>query len=138
MVIFGLSASELVSEYGGYAGLAAIPGLAVLALLYFTQAREVKRLREWAARAPDRDRELLSTLAQRTGPRPAAAAAQGMRPGAAAAVPPGRRTTSRARPRIRLATARRSMPPCRPPPLRPPLRPPGPRRRRTASRRPMR
>ena len=31
-----------------FAGFAAILGLAILSLLYFSQAREVKRLREWA------------------------------------------------------------------------------------------
>ena len=33
-------------------------GLAVLSVLYFSQARELKRLREWAGRAPERAREL--------------------------------------------------------------------------------
>ena len=39
-------------------GLAAFFGLAVLSLLYFAQARELKRLREWAGRAPERAQEL--------------------------------------------------------------------------------
>ena len=46
--------SDLIKDYGGYAGVASLLGLAVLALLYFAQAREVKRLREWAGRAPER------------------------------------------------------------------------------------
>jgi LytR cell envelope-related transcriptional attenuator len=45
---------EILQEIGSYAGLAAILGLAVLSALYFSQARDVKRLREWAGRAPDR------------------------------------------------------------------------------------
>ncbi|HEX2161907.1 MAG TPA: hypothetical protein VHF88_08820, partial [Thermoleophilaceae bacterium] len=45
---------EILQEIGSYAGLAAIVGLAVLSALYFSQARDVKRLREWAGRAPDR------------------------------------------------------------------------------------
>jgi hypothetical protein len=45
---------EILQEIGSYAGLAAIAGLAVLSALYFSQARDVKRLREWAGRAPDR------------------------------------------------------------------------------------
>jgi hypothetical protein len=45
---------EILQEIGSYAGLAAILGLAVLSVLYFSQARDVKRLREWAGRAPDR------------------------------------------------------------------------------------
>ena len=42
--IFALSTSGLIEKYGAYAGIAAIPGLAVLSLLYFAQAREVRRL----------------------------------------------------------------------------------------------
>ena len=45
---------EIIEQIGSYAGLAAIVGLAVLSALYFSQARDVKRLREWAGRAPDR------------------------------------------------------------------------------------
>jgi hypothetical protein len=40
---------ELIQEIGAYAGLAAFVGLAVLALLYFAQARDVRRLREAAS-----------------------------------------------------------------------------------------
>jgi hypothetical protein len=45
---------EIIQEIGSYAGFAAVLGLAVLAALYFSQARDVKRLREWAGRAPER------------------------------------------------------------------------------------
>ena len=45
---------EIVQDIGAYAGLASIVGLAVLSVLYFSQARDVKRLREWAGRAPER------------------------------------------------------------------------------------
>lgn len=45
---------EIVQEIGAYAGLASVLGLAVLSALYFSQARDVKRLREWAGRAPER------------------------------------------------------------------------------------
>jgi hypothetical protein len=45
---------EIVQEIGAYAGLASVVGLAVLSVLYFSQARDVKRLREWAGRAPER------------------------------------------------------------------------------------
>ena len=48
---------HLIQEIGSYAGLAAIPGLAVLSALYFSQARDVRRLREWAGRAPERAAE---------------------------------------------------------------------------------
>ncbi|MGI8730437.1 MAG: hypothetical protein ACR2LK_10690, partial [Solirubrobacteraceae bacterium] len=47
-----------IERIGSYFGFAAIIGLGVLSLLYFAQAREVKRLREWAGRAPERDAEL--------------------------------------------------------------------------------
>jgi hypothetical protein len=45
---------EIVQELGAAAGLAAVVGLAVLSALYVSQARDVKRLREWASRAPER------------------------------------------------------------------------------------
>lgn len=45
---------HLIERVGAYAGLAAFLGLAVLALLYFSQGRDVRRLREWAGRAPER------------------------------------------------------------------------------------
>jgi hypothetical protein len=45
---------DLVERVGAYVGIAAFLGLAVLALLYFSQARDVRRLREWAGRAPER------------------------------------------------------------------------------------
>lgn len=43
---------------GAIAGFAAIVGLAVLAMLYFSQARDVRRLREWAGREPERAAEV--------------------------------------------------------------------------------
>jgi hypothetical protein len=49
---------EIVQEIGSYAGFAAVVGLAILSALYFSQARDVKRLREWAGRAPERAAEL--------------------------------------------------------------------------------
>src|ERR671933_296132 len=48
---------HVIQEIGAYAGLAAMVGLAVLSALYFSQARDVKRLREWAGRAPERAAE---------------------------------------------------------------------------------
>src|SRR5919108_1926061 len=45
---------ELIDKIGALLGLAAFLGLGVLALLYFQQGREVKRLRDWAGRAPER------------------------------------------------------------------------------------
>ncbi|HEV2058764.1 MAG TPA: hypothetical protein VGR11_05365, partial [Solirubrobacteraceae bacterium] len=56
--IIAASAATLVEQIGSYAGLAAMLGLGIMALLYFAQAREVRRLREWAGREPERAAEL--------------------------------------------------------------------------------
>jgi hypothetical protein len=48
---------ELIKEIGAFAGLAAFLGLAVLAMLAFSQGRDLRRLREWAGSAPERDSE---------------------------------------------------------------------------------
>lgn len=57
---------EAVERIGAFAGLAAFLGLAVLALLSFTHGRDIRRLREWAGSAPERDaerKEQTSTIA---------------------------------------------------------------------------
>jgi hypothetical protein len=80
MVWFAFSVQDQVEKYGAYVGIAAFFGLAVLSLLYFSQARELKRLREWAGRAPERARELeqrvvaqaTATVARRAPAAPAA------------------------------------------------------------------
>jgi LytR cell envelope-related transcriptional attenuator len=58
MVLFAFSIQDQVEKYGAYVGLAAFLGLAVLTVLYFAQARELKRLRDWAGRAPERAQEM--------------------------------------------------------------------------------
>src|SRR3954464_5949287 len=63
LLAVGLSINGQLETIGALAGLAAIPGLAVISLLYFGQAREVKRLREWAGRAPERAAELEQRVA---------------------------------------------------------------------------
>jgi hypothetical protein len=75
---------EIIEQIGSYAGFAAILGLAILAALYFSQARDVKRLREAEeARAPK------PTPAPVPGPqRPGAA-----RPAPAAAPAPAKPAT---------------------------------------------
>jgi hypothetical protein len=87
-----LHLSDRIKDYGSYAGFACVLGLAVLSLLYFAQAREVKRLREWAGRAPERDAELQARVtaeAQQRAATPAAApAAAAAAPAAAAAATP--------------------------------------------------
>lgn len=48
---------RVIEHIGAFAGLAAFIGLAVLALLSFAQARDLRRLRDWAGSAPERDTE---------------------------------------------------------------------------------
>lgn len=48
---------HVVEQAGSVAGFAAVIGLAVLSALYFSQARDLRRLREWAGRAPERAAE---------------------------------------------------------------------------------
>src|SRR3954454_3967283 len=71
------SVPSQVETIGALAGLAAILGLAILSLLYFAQARELKRLREWAGRAPERAAEMEARVqaeAQRRAAAPPVAA----------------------------------------------------------------
>lgn len=88
---------EIVQEIGAYAGFAAFVGLAVLSALYFSQARDVKRLREWAGRAPERTTEpaepqrvVARPIARPPVPaqQPARAAATGAAPAVAQGPPP--------------------------------------------------
>src|SRR3954463_11748689 len=58
MVPFAITLSDLIEKGGAYAGIVAFFGLAVLAVLHFANARELKRLREWAGRAPERAQDL--------------------------------------------------------------------------------
>jgi hypothetical protein len=111
-VIAALHVSQRIKDYGSYAGFACVLGLAVLSLLYFAQAREVKRLREWAGRAPERDAELQARVTAQAQQRaatpvpappvpapPAAAAAAATAAGAAtAAKPAGAPATPAAQP----------------------------------------
>ncbi len=55
---------DLLERVGSYVGLASFLGLAILALLYFSQARDVRRLRDWAGRAPERAVEMERTGTQ--------------------------------------------------------------------------
>src|SRR5436305_6176717 len=88
--VFALSLSGPLTDIGAVAGLVAIPGLAVLSLLYFAQAREVKRLREWAGRAPERDAELQARVTAEAQQRAAVASVPAApKPATAAATPAG-------------------------------------------------
>lgn len=48
---------DLIEKIGPFVGLAAFVGLAVLAFVIFQQSRDVRRLRDWAGRAPERAQE---------------------------------------------------------------------------------
>ena len=100
--LFAFSLQDQAETYGAYIGLAAFLGLAVLSLLFFAQARELKRLRDWAGRAPERAQEIEAravaqaeeALRQTPGtvppaPQPAVAAASdnGRKQGAPPALP---------------------------------------------------
>jgi hypothetical protein len=57
---------DAIEQIGAFAGLAAFLGLAILALISFAQGRDIRRLREWAGSAPERDaerKEQTSTIA---------------------------------------------------------------------------
>ncbi len=56
--LLALSLSNTLLKVGALAAFAGLVGIAVLSLLVFSQARELKRLREWAGRAPERAAEL--------------------------------------------------------------------------------
>jgi LytR cell envelope-related transcriptional attenuator len=63
-VIFAaLSVQDFIDKIGAYVGFAAAIGVALFALLLFSQARELKRLREWGAQTHDRIGELERRLA---------------------------------------------------------------------------
>ncbi len=53
-MVLALSVSSEIKTVGSYAGLAALLGLAILALLYFAQARETRRIAEWIEREEER------------------------------------------------------------------------------------
>src|SRR5207244_5957688 len=56
--LLALSLSNSFTKVGAVAAFVALVGIAVLSLLSFSQARELKRLRDWAGRAPERAAEL--------------------------------------------------------------------------------
>lgn len=77
--LLAFSLQDQVEKYGAYIGIAAFFGLAVLTVLYFSQASELRRLREWAGRAPERAQEIEARAvaqadAARRAPAPAARA----------------------------------------------------------------
>ena len=75
---------DVIQDVGAYAGFAAVVGLAVLAALYFSQARDLRRLREWAGRAPERAAEQAAQAAVT----PEQAAQEAAKPAPSGAVKP--------------------------------------------------
>lgn len=50
--------TDVIQTVGAYAGLVALLAMGVLSFLVFSQARDIRRLREWAGGAPERDAEV--------------------------------------------------------------------------------
>jgi LytR cell envelope-related transcriptional attenuator len=85
---FGLSISHLVSSAGADVGFAAILGLAILVLLFFSQARETATLRRRADEAEEQLRHLAGHVDQLSRTRPAAQPVQAPATGTVVPVPP--------------------------------------------------
>jgi len=85
---------DLLKEIGAILGFVAFGGFAVLVFMTFQQARHLRRLREWAGRAPERaaaEQERSTSASEATMPRIAAPADTGSeRAEPAAASGPGR------------------------------------------------
>jgi hypothetical protein len=65
LAVLAFSLQQQVEKYGAYVAVASFLGLGLLSILYFAQAREVRRLREWAGRGPERDAELEARVVER-------------------------------------------------------------------------
>jgi len=50
--------NDVIQTVGAYAGLIALVGLVVVSMLCFSMSRDLRRLREWAGGAPERDAEV--------------------------------------------------------------------------------
>ncbi len=87
-----LSIHHFISSVGADAGFASIIGLAILVLLYFSQARETSTLREHAYEAAERIEQLEARVAQlsRGGQQPPPQAPAAAAAGARAAAAPSR------------------------------------------------
>ena len=101
--LLALSLSSTFTQIGAIAAFAALLGIAILSLLVFSQAREIKRLREWAGRAPERAADIEQRVTQ---PRPRRASSSS--PGVAAVRPVPRAAADHAPHRPRRGRGRRS------------------------------
>jgi hypothetical protein len=79
-MILAFSLQSEINKIGAYAGFAAIIGLALLVLLYFAQARELRRLSDWVEQEGDRVRSVPAS------PRPTVIPQAGVAPPPASAV----------------------------------------------------
>ncbi len=75
-----LSLSSSFTQIGALVAFAALVGIAVMSLLFFSQARELKRLREWADAEPERTAERDQRLSAAVALRIQRATAQVARP----------------------------------------------------------
>lgn len=50
--------TDVIQTVGAYAGLLALLAIGLLSFIVFSQARDLRRLREWAGGAPERDAEV--------------------------------------------------------------------------------
>ena len=82
---------EIALKVGHYAGVAAFLGLALVAPLYFSQARDLRRIRTWMLLTPDR------SVAEREAAEAARAAEAEEAAEAAVAAPPARPTPAEPR-----------------------------------------
>jgi hypothetical protein len=89
-----LSLTGSFTEVGAIVAFAAVVGVAILSLLVFSQARELKRLRDWAGRAPERAADLEHRVTAAARAQRAPGAPQAERVPAAGAPVPGRAVTA--------------------------------------------
>jgi hypothetical protein len=87
---------DLVQQIGAYAGFAAVVGLAVLSVLYFSQARDLKRLRESVGEggAGSGRNRASSGDARASWPEEEPAGARASRPGPASTAASGKRAAA--------------------------------------------
>jgi hypothetical protein len=88
---------HFIESIGPVLGIVAFVGLATLAFLLFQQARDLRRLREWAGRAPERAQEAADAVQAVAEASRGDAEAGEAEAGEAEAPPPGRLGAARAR-----------------------------------------
>jgi LytR cell envelope-related transcriptional attenuator len=88
---------HFIESIGPVLGIVAFAGLGTLAFLLFQQARDLRRLREWAGRAPERAQEAAEAVQAVAEASRGDAEAGEVEAGEAEAAPPGRLGAARAR-----------------------------------------